>query len=107
MSLFSAREWWTAPRSDEPEEYDTQSMVVANFGQSGGDDVVVTGSLSGVRLPIGPCPAAREPPAAPPPSPAPSPTHTLHPPRRCCASLRLLQVALPLPARSRCCWRRA
>ena len=86
MSLFSAREWWTAPRSDEPEEYDTQSMVVANFGQSGGDDVVVTGSLSGVRLwALGPAPRTlrrleRVPAATQ--SPAQPPTHLTHTPHR-------------------------
>jgi hypothetical protein len=47
MSLFSAREWWVAPY--EEDEYDTNSLLVANFDCDGGDDLVLTGSLSGVR----------------------------------------------------------
>jgi len=50
MSLFTAREWWSARSDSDGEEYDIGSLVVANLDNvDGSDDIVVTGSLGGVR----------------------------------------------------------
>ena len=47
MSLFQAREWWAA-RSESDEEYDSNSLVVANIDNAtDGHDKIVSGSLSG------------------------------------------------------------
>ena len=48
MSLFQAREWWTANLSSE-EEFDRGCMAVGNVdNEGGGASKIVTGSYQGV-----------------------------------------------------------
>jgi len=47
MSLFQAREWWSAS-SETDEDYDIGSLLIANIDNaSDGNDKIITGSLAG------------------------------------------------------------
>eukprot|EP00746_Dinoflagellata_sp_MGD_P022428 gnl/MRDRNA2_/MRDRNA2_152475_c0_seq1.p1 gnl/MRDRNA2_/MRDRNA2_152475_c0~~gnl/MRDRNA2_/MRDRNA2_152475_c0_seq1.p1 ORF type:complete len:868 (-),score=140.42 gnl/MRDRNA2_/MRDRNA2_152475_c0_seq1:11-2614(-) len=58
MSLFQAREWWSAQAGQE-EEFDTGCMCVANIdNEPGGANKIITGSFQGVLRMY--CPKQRE-----------------------------------------------
>jgi Bardet-Biedl syndrome 9 protein len=49
MSLFQAREFWSASSDAAGDEYDSACMVVCNIDNSPeGDDKIVTGSFGGM-----------------------------------------------------------